>query len=137
MLRQSSGRHLLVAGDSGEQQCSSGSAAAQCDGRMTAGVLGGQRRLTSTSVVRALGQPASSSSSSLARAGGNSSMVLLSADDAVLMAAVTRHPAPYSLHQLHMSILTLSVVMAVATLVQLLVLALWRFLRLSLDDMPM
>jgi hypothetical protein len=60
-----------------------------------------------------------------------------SSSDAILLAGTTRQPEDFTLHDLRMSILTLAVAVAVATLLQGLVVGVWKLLRLNPDNLPM
>jgi hypothetical protein len=67
-------------------------------------------------------------------AGGNGSS---SVPDAILIAGTTRQPKDFTLHDLRMSVLTLAVAVAVATLLQGLAVGAWRLFRLNPDNLPM
>lgn len=69
----------------------------------------------------------------LAGTGANGS----SGADAILLAGTTRQPKDFTLHDLRMSILTLAVAVAVATLLQGLAVGAWRLFRLNPDNLPM
>ncbi|WIA37428.1 hypothetical protein OEZ86_014352 [Tetradesmus obliquus] len=77
-------------------------------------------------------------------AGNNSGVFVVSASsgsgsssDAILLAGTTRQPADFSLHDLRMSVLTLAVAVAVATLLQGLAVGAWKLFRLNPDNLPM
>jgi hypothetical protein len=79
-------------------------------------------------------------------AGNSSGVFVLSAGtgangssgaDAILLAGTTRQPKDFTLHDLRMSILTLAVAVAVATLLQGLAVGAWRLFRLNPDNLPM
>jgi hypothetical protein len=66
--------------------------------------------------------------------GGNGSS---SVPDAILIAGTTRQPKDFTLHDLRMSVLTLAVAVAAATLLQGLTVGAWRLARLNPDNLPM
>lgn len=77
-------------------------------------------------------------------AGNNSGVFVVSASSgsgssshAILLAGTTRQPADFSLHDLRMSVLTLAVAVAVATLLQGLAVGAWKLFRLNPDNLPM
>jgi hypothetical protein len=67
-------------------------------------------------------------------AGGNGSS---SVPDAILIAGTTRQPKDFTLHDLRMSVLTLAVAVAAATLLQGLAVGAWRLARLNPNNLPM
>lgn len=81
----------------------------------------------------------SSSSSALsfnADGSSNGSALVPGATNALLVAAVSRWPPAYSAYQLQISVLVLFVSVAVATVVQVVLLGVWKLLRLNPGNFP-
>ncbi|KAF6252266.1 hypothetical protein COO60DRAFT_1704375 [Scenedesmus sp. NREL 46B-D3] len=145
-LPGASGRHLMNSDGSssgGGPACSAGSAAdtaGSSSGKSASARSIDQWFLQNADVGTFQSSNGSISGSSSgafvvsASGGGNGSSSSL---DVILLAGTTRQPKDFTLHDLRMSLLSLAVAVAVATLLQGLTVGAWRLFRLNPDNLPM